>query len=236
MKIFTSDTEVTEFLDKITHRLASGNLPGDEAFSRLAPLTNGVNRRLLYKPNINTQECAVLIILALRSERLQVAFTLRSNKLDSHSGEISFPGGRIEEGETPEKAALRETKEEIGIQPYTIKILGSLTPIYIPLSNSYITPIVGFSRQYLDFILNRNEVQEAFTVPLDYFSFSNVKMKEYNIRDDNIKMPFWQIHRAVPLWGATAMILSELITICNEIEHNENIIEKNICTKMTKRN
>ena len=223
MKIFTSDTEVTGFLDKIAHRLASGNLPGDEAFSRLAPLTNGVNRRLLYKPNINTQESAVLVLLALRRERLQVVFTLRSNRLDSHSGEISFPGGRMEEGETPEKAALRETEEEIGIQPYTIKIIGGLTPIYIPISNSYITPIVGFSKQ---FILNRDEVQEAFTVPLDYFSFNNVQTKEYNIRNDNIKMPFWKIHRAVPLWGATAMILSELIIICNEIEHNENIIEK----------
>jgi 8-oxo-dGTP pyrophosphatase MutT (NUDIX family) len=109
---------------------------------------------------------------------LHIVFTLRSRNLLSHSGQISFPGGLCEVDETPVQTALRETEEEIGISNNTIEIIGQLTPLFVLPSNSYIFPVVGYSNQFLDIKINHNEVEEAFSKPLSFFSFNNILQRK----------------------------------------------------------
>ena len=115
---------------------------------------------------------------------------------------------------------MRETSEEIGIPSDGIEIMGELTPIYVLPSNSHIFPVVGYSKQYLDFRINSDEVEEVFYKPLDFFSFENIKIEKWNIRGEEIDVPFWEVHPSVSLWGATAMILAEFL----EVYKNVNMI------------
>jgi 8-oxo-dGTP pyrophosphatase MutT (NUDIX family) len=210
------ESEETKFtINQIKLKLKQ-ELPGDKPRSLLAPFINGVNQELT-QPSKSSKQSAVLLLLWERNERLQIVFTLRSAQLLSHSGQISFPGGRTEINETPEETALRETCEEIGVPPYYIDILGRLSPIFVLPSNSYIIPVVGYSKTYLDFKINRNEVAEVFTKPIDFFTFENIKEKKWDVRGELIDIPYWSIHHSIPLWGASAMILAEFIEIYRNI-------------------
>ena len=194
-------------------------LPGNTSHSLLAPVYNGINK--IDVPSKSSKKSAVLLLLWEVNEKLHIVFTLRNFQLLSHSGQISFPGGRKENDETYIQTALRETFEEIGISANRVEILGELTPIYILPSDSHIFPVVGYSKQYLDFRINKSEVEEVFYKPLNFFSLDNIKVESWNIRGEEIEVPFWEVHPTVSLWGATAMILAELIEIYKKI----NIIE-----------
>jgi 8-oxo-dGTP pyrophosphatase MutT (NUDIX family) len=216
------ESEETKFIiNKIKAQLKQ-ELPGDKPRSLLAPFINGVNQEIM-KPNSSSRQSAVLLLLWERNEKIQIVFTLRSVHLLSHSGQISFPGGKIDSNkitglnETAEEAALRETNEEIGISPHSIEVLGRLSPLFVLPSNTVITPIVGYSKNYLDFKINHNEVEEVFTKPLDFFTFDNIKQKKWDAMGELIDIPYWQVHPSIPLWGATAMILAEFIEVYRSI-------------------
>jgi 8-oxo-dGTP pyrophosphatase MutT (NUDIX family) len=200
-------------VEAIRKRLAEGNLPGDEVRSRLAQFVDGNKARPTKPVQPDVHKSAVLLLLWERNEKLQVVFTLRSAKLLQHSGQISFPGGGKENAETPEQTALRETYEEIGIINEHIDLLGRLTPIYVLPSDNYIYPIVGVAKTYLDFRVNRAEVEEVFTKPLDFFTFNNILERKWEIAGKMVDVPYWNVHPSVPLWGATAMILAEFVEI-----------------------
>lgn len=208
-------------IEQLTIKLAQ-ELPGDKPRSLLAPFINGVNQELT-KPSKSSKTSAVLLLLWERNNCLQLVFTLRSLNLLSHSGQISFPGGKSNTSESPEETALRETYEEIGVPTYNIKILGKLSPIFVLPSNSYIVPIVGYSEKYLDFKVNHEEVEEVFTKPIDFFSFKNIKVREWAINNEIIDIPYWAVHPSVPLWGATAMILAEFVEIYQSIDSIKTI-------------
>jgi 8-oxo-dGTP pyrophosphatase MutT (NUDIX family) len=203
-----------KIIEKLKIRLKE-KLPGDVLHSKLAPSYDGVNK--IDSPSKSSKQSAVLLLLWEVNEKLHIVFTLRSFQLLSHSGQISFPGGQKENNETNIQTALRETLEEIGIPSNTIEVLGELTPIYISPSNTHIYPIVGYSKQYLDFRINKDEVEEVFYKPLDFFSFNNIKIDKWNVYGKEINVPFWEIHPTVSLWGATAMILAELVDIYKNI-------------------
>ena len=147
---------------------------------------------------------------------IHVLLTLRTGHI-RHAGQISFPGGRSEVNEEPVDTALRETHEEIGINPQTIRIACSITSIYLYRSNSQITPFVGFLNQKPELIINPNEVKEAFSVPLSHLmDDSNLVRETWELDKRKVDVPFWNIHPTTPLWGATAMIMSELIALYRE--------------------
>lgn len=142
----------------------------------------------------------------------KVMLTVRSEGLRRHGGQISFPGGRIEPNETAEQAALRELFEETGVGPEKVDVLGTLTPLYIPNSNSGVTPIVSVITEPMQYVPSEAEVEEIFTVDLAMFMLqANLGSitKEYS--GTQVIWPVWNVHAHVPLWGATAMILNELI-------------------------
>lgn len=189
------------------------NLPGYEAQLKMAPKFNGMNFRN-FKPKADARSSAVLILIIGENHNFNILFTLRSEKLRNHNGQISFPGGRSDSNETPFDTALRETWEEVGIEKQNITILTELTELYVPPSNSIIKPVVGYIDRHPNIIINPDEVEEAFFVQIEeFYNVENYKVTKRILHDQEIETPEWIIHKKTPLWGATAIIMSEFLEL-----------------------
>lgn len=191
-------------------------LPGIAAQLKMAPtpVKNGP-RRQLDAPENATQSSVLVLLFPDKNEDLNLILTLRNKNID-HGGQISFPGGRSEPGESTAETALREAEEEIGIPPADIQIIGMLSHLYVSKSNNHVTPVVGYIDALPELKLNTAEVDEAFSVPLESLvSRQNLTTEHWDLRQYTYKVPYWDIHR-VPLWGATAMMLSELVELYRE--------------------
>ncbi|MCB0702465.1 MAG: CoA pyrophosphatase [Ignavibacteriae bacterium] len=207
-----------KLFDFLNSRLKS-DLPGAKAHIKMAPF--GDLERL--NNNIARPDAKHSAVLLLINEQMELLFTLRSSKLRKHSGQISFPGGRSEEGETYEETALRETEEEVGIKSSNIELLGRMSGLYVPPSNNIIQPIIGRIPNKIDLVLNPDEVDEAFYVPLESFlSEEKLKTKNTVYNGKPFAYPYWDVHHSVPLWGATAIVMSEFIYIVNEFRENNS--------------
>jgi len=190
-------------------------LPGLESQKLMAPTTAKDFFRT-FKQTDTAKHNAVMVLIACNSGNYNLLFTLRSKNI-SHSGQISFPGGKCELDESVEDAALRETFEETGIESKKIKILGRLTDLFVPPSDNIITPVIGFTEEDLEVKANIDEVEDIFFVPLiKLISNEARKDEEWDFKGTKVKVPIWDIHPSAPLWGATAMITSELLEICKE--------------------
>jgi 8-oxo-dGTP pyrophosphatase MutT (NUDIX family) len=154
---------------------------------------------------------AVLVPLVERSEGLTVLLTRRADHLKDHPGQISLPGGRISAGDAdPLAAALRETREELGIGAALIEIAGYLPP-HAVVTGFAVTPVVGFLPPVFDLRPEPLEVAEAFEVPLAFLGDPvNAIAGRRRVRD--LELPVWEYrfgrHR---IWGATAHILKSLM-------------------------
>lgn len=205
-----------DIVPKLELRMQS-DLPGFESHLKMAPIFKGTKFRN-FNPSANARNSAVLILLMPLEDSFEILFTLRSEKLNSHSGQISFPGGRQDKGESFVETALRETREEVGIHPDKIKVLGSLSQLFVPPSNSVITPIVGIADKIDNYTLSENEVQEVFTVDYNKFVTDDFFAKEIrNMNGLDVEVPYWNVHSKTKLWGATAIILQEFIDIIEEL-------------------
>jgi 8-oxo-dGTP pyrophosphatase MutT (NUDIX family) len=152
-------------------------------------------------------EAAVLVPLVNRPDGLQLLLTQRTPHLDNHAGQISFPGGRVEEADADrEETALRETEEEIGLPRSAVALLGQL-PLYENLSGFRITPVVGWIEPPLELKPDPFEVAAAFEAPLAHFlDTARYQRREYHFRDRH------RHYFAIPyegryVWGATAAML-----------------------------
>ena len=178
-----------------------------DAESRLKGAPQGARQSAVLVPLIEMPD----------SELPHVLLQVRSEVMRHHRGQISFPGGRIEEGEDAVSAALREMHEEMGIRSESIVVLGHLTPLYIPPSNSAVTPIVAHVSSLDDLRLASAEVQEMFTLPLaNIVSPVHIQRTAWELYGQTIDVPHWSVHERIPLWGATAMILNELVWLIRE--------------------
>lgn len=156
---------------------------------------------------------AVLIPVFEREEGLALLFTLRSQELKHHAGQISFPGGRLEESDADViAAALRETHEEIGVGPEHVRVLGSMGAM-ATVTGYAVTPIIGAVSRDAELSLDPYEVAGAFEVPLSYF------LDEGNFVDHHReylghKIPGVEFHfEGKRIWGATAHMIREFIKI-----------------------
>jgi len=164
-------------------------------------------------PNGPLRPAAVLVPIILYEDDPHVLFTRRTAHLSSHAGQISFPGGRIDPGDSnAADAALRETWEEVGIDPNDIALVSRLDT-YVTRTGFEISPIVGFLDPPLSLTLNPNEVAEAFEVPLSFL------LDPANLRKDQMefsgqKRVFYAFpYKDYYIWGATAGILVNLMEI-----------------------
>ncbi len=199
-------------LNKLS-KIEQNELPGIEAHSLMAPKIGDKIYRNMKAP-AGVIRSAVLIPIVRRADSFDILFTQRSKKLLHHSGQISFPGGRIETGETPIDAALRETYEEIGIDRGQISIISQLSDLYVEPSNNLIFSFVGEISSPYELSISVDEVERVIPYPFEFFlNKDNRKHQNRQINGIDIQVPFWDIGADEPLWGATAMILSELIEI-----------------------
>jgi 8-oxo-dGTP pyrophosphatase MutT (NUDIX family) len=149
-----------------------------------------------------------------------VPFILRPTYDGAHSGQVSLPGGKFEPDDRDLlDTARRETQEEIGVEGNKIKLIGSLSEMYIVVSNFKVLPVVGYLDHKPAFIPEIKEVARIIHSPLDHI-LDQQRRKEKDIIVGNnykIRSPYFDIDGEV-IWGATAMILSELVTLIQEIE------------------
>ncbi len=154
---------------------------------------------------------AVLAVLFEIQNNLHVLLIKRRDNLRHHPGQISFPGGRREKGEEPLVCALRETEEEVGIAPDALSIAGNLEPAYILASDFIIQPFVAWHPGIPTCTADPREVAEIFHVPLRLLSTATARSHALKtIRGTARKVPgfaFSDHH----IWGATAMVLHEII-------------------------
>ncbi len=158
------------------------------------------------------RRAAVLVPLVLHPEGLTVIFCQRSRHLKRHAGEVSFPGGRIEEGEDEVTAALRETQEEIGIDPARVTILGRLDT-HRAGSGYSIAPVVGVLEPPVVFRPDGTEIEEAFEVPLGFLlEPDNHRRESMFWRGADRWYNVWNFGDRM-IWGATATVLLNLIQV-----------------------
>ncbi|MBI5916634.1 MAG: CoA pyrophosphatase [Bacteroidetes bacterium] len=203
---------MTESIMKLQDRLRQP-LPGLEAHLRMAHAT----RRLYGGAPNGARQAAVLLALFLKNGEEHLIFIERNaNDRDQHGGQISFPGGKAEPTDSSMlDTALREAEEEVGILKKDVKILGGLTDLYIPVSNFQVHPFVGYLDRPPEFSLQAEEVNEVLEFPLSHFENPDHR-RVTNIRINSQltlkNVPCFDLRGRV-LWGATAMILSELMEI-----------------------
>lgn len=159
----------------------------------------------------------VLLLLYSHQQTIHLVLTRRRDDLTSHAGQISFPGGRREPGETAVAAALRETEEEIGVPATAVTILGELTTIYIPPSDYEVHPFVGWVNggERPLFVPEAREVAEILEVPLSHLLNPTTReVGQIPVRGALYTVPFYNVygHR---VWGATAILLSEFLERIN---------------------
>jgi 8-oxo-dGTP pyrophosphatase MutT (NUDIX family) len=167
-------------------------------------------------PGEDTRVAAVLILLYPEKGSIHTVFMQRPEYEGIHGGQISFPGGKKEpEDESVIQAALRETWEETGVDPAEISIVGTLTPLYIPVSNMLVTPVVGWLNEKPVFKHRIEEVAFLINARLERFlDNSIVKSKPAEIRGQQVTIKYFD-YDGNTIWGATAMILQELLVLIN---------------------
>ena len=152
---------------------------------------------------------AVLAPIVARREGLSVLLTLRASDLRSHSGQIAFPGGKIDPGETPLAAALREAHEEIGLDPGFVEPVGWLDP-YLTGTGFRIAPLVALVDPAFSLSINAREVDEAFETPLAFLMDAANHRVDEREWQGRVRRFYAMPHQGRYIWGATAGILRTL--------------------------
>lgn len=201
-----------DFADRLKHEISKG-LPGTEVQWALASSDRMV-RGFPRTPGPDAKEAAVMILLYPVENRIHTTFIQRPEYDGVHGGQISFPGGKRESYD-PDLifTAIRETSEEVGVDPSRISVISTLTPLYIPVSNILVTPVVGWMKKQPEF---RHQVEEVvFIIEADIKTLINpstIKTRPFEIRGEMIDIKYFA-YKDFFIWGATAMILNELFAI-----------------------
>lgn len=207
------DALVEAVRDRLKHAL-----PGVAAQAIMAPYAARTDPSVISIEGKAAREAATLVLLYPTPDgETALVLTVRQPGLRDHSGQVSFPGGRIEEGETPEVAALREGHEEVGIDPAEPTVLGRLTPLYIPPSRFSVYPIVAAQNTRPPFTAQEGEVAALLEVPLAYLrSEASRRSSVRTLQGMAYDVPhFWVDGHEV--WGATAMMLAEFVAILETV-------------------
>jgi 8-oxo-dGTP pyrophosphatase MutT (NUDIX family) len=187
-----------------------GPLPGAPAQDLLTPIP-----RREWPQHWNparTRHAAGLLLLFPIDQRAHIVLTLRSDAV-RHGGQVSMPGGVVEPGETFEQAALREAHEEVGLASQDVEILGALTPIDIPVSGFRLHPILAAAARRPALLPADAEVARILEVDLDHLLNPGAVAWRPMTRDNTTRnVPYIPAGDA-EIWGATAMVLAEFLTM-----------------------
>jgi 8-oxo-dGTP pyrophosphatase MutT (NUDIX family) len=225
----------TDIVTQLEHGLAR-ELPGAAAQARLAPIPrrqwpadfdlahirHAAGLLLVFPKTINAepaetaeQDGSLRVPRALRltSDQAHILLTVRADALGRHGGQVSLPGGVIDPGETIEQAALREAHEEVGLAQDQVRVLGALTPLDIPVSGFRLHPIVGASETRPRLTPAHGEVARILEIDVDEL-FAPDRIAHTPRERDGVAftVPGFHVH-GVEIWGATAMVLAEFLSL-----------------------
>ena len=200
------------FAEKLKKEISRG-LPGTEVQWALASSDRMIKGFPRF-PREDSKAAAVMILLYPKDDIIHTAFIQRPTYEGVHGGQISFPGGKKEDSD-PDliHTAIREASEEIGVNSSEINVISTLTPLYIPVSNIIVTPVVCWMEKQP--VLKPQEEEVVFIIEADIRTLINpaiIKIKPFEIRGEMIDIKYFDYNDNV-IWGATAMILHELFTI-----------------------
>jgi len=209
----------SEFIEKLKQQLAQ-SLPGEAAQYKMASAQRKLPLRDYLAAAKKPMDSAVLVLLYPVNAKIYTVLMLRPQEQGVHSGQVSFPGGKYEETDgTFMNTALREAGEEMGIIKEQVIIVGELSPLYIPPSNFLVHPFVGYMTEKPVIQPSKDEVKQVIEANIELLLDDTLKdRKIIEVRGYKIDTPFYNIYGNV-VWGATAMILSELEDLLRRIQH-----------------
>lgn len=205
----TFGPEMMDFIETLRDRL-SRRLPGEDAQFRMAPMARPRMREALAAaPEV--RQSAVLLYLFPKLDDWCIVLMKRPDYDGTHSGQVGIPGGRLEPGENHLQAAFREFEEETGVSVDGDQLLGRLSDLFIPPSNYLVQPFVAYSLDSPRYAPDPMEVEEIIELSIGWL-LNEAAVKRGKVRLSSgvtIESPYFEVagHR---VWGATAMILSEL--------------------------
>ena len=188
------------------------SVPGESSHFVMAPEMRTKELNRLKIEERNPRNAAVMMLFYPKKAITHIVLILRPTYEGVHSGQIALPGGKVETYDTSYKeTALRETEEEIGVFNKTIEVVKTLTRVYIPPSNFWVHPFIGFTDHRPEFVAQEEEVAEVIEVPLsELLNDHNVVPQRLTTSYANdIEVPSFKLN-GYTVWGATAMMLSEL--------------------------
>lgn len=209
-------------MDELTARLSermTNPLPGLPAQLKMASALRQKAASSYNMDSSNAKIGAVLIALYPENGIIRTVLMKRPDYDGTHSGQVSFPGGKLEESDSGiVEAALREAEEEVNIKPSDVTVIGQLTQLYIPPSNFLVHPVLGVLKKRPDFIPDDHEVESIHTPELNYlFRNDIVGEKEILLSTGfKLKTPYFKVDGHT-VWGATAMMIAELREVFENI-------------------
>lgn len=211
-KVLTVQNKMHDFADLLKKEIEKG-LPGTSVQWQMAS-SDRMIKNFPRSPGNDARVAAVLILLYPHNGSVYTVFMQRHDYEGVHGGQISFPGGKKEPSDENEiQTALREANEETGIDMASISLINTLTPLFIPVSNMIVTPVIAWTAKRPQFYHQPDEVVFLFDADVErLLDPSTVKIKPANIRGEMIDIKYFDYDGNV-IWGATAMILNELLTI-----------------------
>jgi 8-oxo-dGTP pyrophosphatase MutT (NUDIX family) len=187
-------------------------LPGIPAQLAMVPEPRP-GHKAYFEVEDTSRKAGVLVLLYVKEGRLRVLLTRRTERVLHHRGQISLPGGEQHPGESLEATALRETAEELGPDLGAVRVLGRLTPLFIPPSNYCIYPIVAYIAGVPEFHPQPEEVDEIIEAPVDHLADpDNLRRETWSVGGREVEVPFYAFE-GHKIWGATAMVLAEFLAL-----------------------
>ena len=193
------------------------DLPGREAQLKMSPLPVDWRRFSLDAP-ATAKKSAVLLLFYPEASGVYFPLIKRPSYPGAHSGQVSFPGGKVEPSD-PDLVytALREAEEEIGIDAGKVEVLGRLTDLYIPTSNFLVSPVLGFLEETPRFVPEAREVERIIPTAMSMIGHPQIRQRTTLPIGEgrHLETPYFALDGEV-VWGATAMILSELLQLLEQ--------------------
>jgi 8-oxo-dGTP pyrophosphatase MutT (NUDIX family) len=201
-----------DFASSLKNEIMKG-LPGTDVQWQMASSDRFV-KNFPRHPGKDARIAAVLIILYPENGSIHTVFMQRPDYEGVHGGQISFPGGKKEPvDENAIQTALREANEETGIDPTVVNIIDTLTPLFIPVSNMLVTPVLGWINEKP--VFNHKPEEVLFLINADLRRLldpSIVRLKPFKIRGEMLEIKYFNYEENT-IWGATAMMLKELLSL-----------------------
>jgi len=197
-------------------------LPGRNAHMMMSPQVREHHQRMT-RDNVEPRLGSVLILFYEYQGEIMLPLIQRPQYNGVHSGQVSLPGGKLEPGETLIETALRETREEIGVSPDQLQVVGLLSQFYVWVSNFKVQPVVAYTNTIPSFTPDMHEVMEVVEVSLQQLIKKDiVKSKKMpTAQGISVRAPYFDVN-GKEVWGATAMMLSEMLEIIRKMGYYQD--------------